>query len=230
MKRRAFTLIELLVVIAIIAILAAILFPVFAKAREKARQASCQSNEKQIGLAILQYVQDFDETYPRRLSFNTNLAWAEMVQPYMKSIQVFKCPSNPNTNTMGGSATIKAGYAYNARLGNDNDDPAPQTLASVSATANKVMVMEQKGQTWNDYGSSWWTTGNWDQGFAGHTGSMNVLFCDGHVKSLKPVALLTPVNMLGAFDSDNGCAHRDINCDKPFADGITGLQGLSNQY
>src|SRR5512137_1152715 len=63
-KRRAFTLIELLVVIAIIAILAAILFPVFAKAREKARQSSCQSNLKQIGLAFMQYAQDYDEQYP----------------------------------------------------------------------------------------------------------------------------------------------------------------------
>ncbi|WP_395145752.1 prepilin-type N-terminal cleavage/methylation domain-containing protein, partial [Armatimonas sp.] len=74
MKKRAFTLIELLVVIAIIAILAAILFPVFAQAREKARQTSCLSNQKQIGLGVMQYVQDYDETYPTAYYYKNNTA------------------------------------------------------------------------------------------------------------------------------------------------------------
>src|SRR5471030_2357537 len=102
MLRKGFTLIELLVVIAIIAILAAILFPVFSAAREKARQTSCASNEKQIGLAIIQYVQDFDETYPNidqgqpeaSNTFSTvNTLWADMIFSYVKSKQVFVCPS-----------------------------------------------------------------------------------------------------------------------------------------
>jgi prepilin-type N-terminal cleavage/methylation domain-containing protein/prepilin-type processing-associated H-X9-DG protein len=99
-NRRGFTLIELLVVIAIIAILAAILFPVFAKAREKARQISCASNEKQIGLAIIQYTQDNNEIMPIFATFDgTNkVSWAIGVQPYIKSTQLFKCPSNSNTN------------------------------------------------------------------------------------------------------------------------------------
>nr|CAA9271610.1 hypothetical protein AVDCRST_MAG63-2966 [uncultured Armatimonadetes bacterium] len=102
-ERRAFTLIELLVVIAIIAILAAILFPVFAQAREKARQASCLSNEKQIGLAIMQYKQDYDERYPFAYVYknDTNSSqgystWSGVVQPYIKNEGVFRCPSHPD--------------------------------------------------------------------------------------------------------------------------------------
>ncbi len=95
--RRAFTLIELLVVIAIIAILAAILFPVFAKAREKARQASCQSNLKQLALATLMYVQDYDEKFPvwnRYVDANLQpLSPPAAVFPYVKNVQVYQCPS-----------------------------------------------------------------------------------------------------------------------------------------
>ncbi|MBM3475882.1 MAG: prepilin-type N-terminal cleavage/methylation domain-containing protein [Armatimonadetes bacterium] len=94
---RGFTLIELLVVIAIIAILAAILFPVFARAREKARQTSCLSNEKQLGLAQLMYAQDYDETLTGRVM------WGPRLQPYVKSIQLFGCPSWGNTVVLAGS-------------------------------------------------------------------------------------------------------------------------------
>jgi len=102
--QKAFTLIELLVVIAIIAILAAILFPVFARARENARRSSCQSNMKQIGLGLLQYIQDYDETMPFAYqnvdtyenppsSPWTGYVWNDMIFPYVKSEQIFNCPS-----------------------------------------------------------------------------------------------------------------------------------------
>ena len=124
-RKKAFTLIELLVVIAIIAILAAILFPVFARARENARKAACMSNLKQIGLGVMMYVQDYDEKYP--IANNTYPAitgrWYTLLQPYTKSTQVFVCPdTNPPSatpysygwniaGTWGGDNTV--GYAGN---------------------------------------------------------------------------------------------------------------------
>ena len=113
--RKGFTLIELLVVIAIIAILAAILFPVFARARENARRASCQSNLKQIGLGMLQYTQDYDERMPS--VFNgaaPNKGWVEMTQPYVKSFQLFQCPSEP---------TAQARTIWDAYGPKPTDDP-----------------------------------------------------------------------------------------------------------
>jgi prepilin-type N-terminal cleavage/methylation domain-containing protein/prepilin-type processing-associated H-X9-DG protein len=115
--RRAFTLIELLVVIAIIAILAAILFPVFAQARAKARQAACLSNMKQIGTAVMMYVQDYDEIYPpAQLSLtptgtgNPVVSWPTLIYPYVKNEGVFVCPDGETslksvTLTSGGTTT-----------------------------------------------------------------------------------------------------------------------------
>ncbi len=142
--RRGFTLIELLVVIAIIAILAAILFPVFARAREKARQASCQSNVKQLMLGLLMYCQDYDEKFPffpwgEGYNGNPNSSvWFKACYPYIKNMQIFACPSrsqtvgiwavwiqgtefdNPSfvTGYSGSQANCRMGYGYNEIIGN----------------------------------------------------------------------------------------------------------------
>ncbi|BCM89192.1 hypothetical protein IAD21_01036 [Abditibacteriota bacterium] len=101
-KRGAFTLIELLVVIAIIAILASILFPVFARARENARRTSCMSNLKQIGLGVLQYTQDYDEKFLKQDLTPTTGDWhfGYILQPYLKSQQIFMCPSAAGAETL----------------------------------------------------------------------------------------------------------------------------------
>src|SRR4051812_41634027 len=114
MQKSAFTLIELLVVIAIIAILAAILFPVFAQAREKARMSACISNMRQIGTGLLMYVQDYDETYPYcrfhgalGTTVERNIdSWRNANLPYLKSVDVLGCPSNPNSRTIAGVRAV----------------------------------------------------------------------------------------------------------------------------
>jgi prepilin-type N-terminal cleavage/methylation domain-containing protein len=135
---RGFTLIELLVVIAIIAILAAILFPVFAQAREKARQASCFSNMKNLGLAVTIYAQDYDESLPMwhwaRRSQPQPLIWYHAIKPYTKNLGVFVCPSDKRKSLdlsgwgpqatwpeMGQKMTAHISYGYNEPLVRPNN-------------------------------------------------------------------------------------------------------------
>jgi prepilin-type N-terminal cleavage/methylation domain-containing protein/prepilin-type processing-associated H-X9-DG protein len=147
--KQAFTLIELLVVIAIIAILAAILFPVFAQARAKARQTSCLSNQKQLGLAIVMYVQDYDETFPGLFqeggtdnppSFNSaqDFGWAQLIQPYVKNVQMFQCPSEPNPQVLtGGNVQGFSDYFMNRNFrGATSNVGVP--LARMTAPANTI--------------------------------------------------------------------------------------------
>lgn len=118
--RRGFTLIELLVVIAVIALLAAILFPVFARARENARRTSCMSNMKQLGLGMLQYAQDYDESYFGSTRMSTpptpailvypGVGWAGAMYAYVKNAQVYKCPNDTNT---GSGNNVPVSYAFN---------------------------------------------------------------------------------------------------------------------
>jgi prepilin-type N-terminal cleavage/methylation domain-containing protein/prepilin-type processing-associated H-X9-DG protein len=228
-SKRAFTLIELLVVIAIIAILAAILFPVFARARENARRASCQSNLKQIGLAMMQYTQDYDEKLPLNYANDDGIlsgsppapafnytttdagkpghdqGWAELIQPYLKSTQILQCPSEPN----GPVASTSNDKGYSDYMANVYDINAQTGYVGLIAPAQTVLVvdwMSSNSEVSVFYNYLWSKdqpadTGQVDE-FRRHLGGDNFLFCDGHVKWLKPQLVkardLTPANDCGS--------------------------------
>jgi len=214
---RGFTLIELLVVIAIIAILAAILFPVFAKVREKARQTTCASNEKQIGLGILQYVEDYDETLPGR-DFNSGptgniVSWRYMIAPYLKSTDVFKCPSNPyNKYSDQNNDGFNISYSVNANSSNGVGGPFGDVtatgvaLASIQAPTQLIGVVESTVAYDNLDVTNAFFASNTTNLFAGHTGVSNFLFMDGHVKAYKPLSTLmngTVQTNLWTLDNSN---------------------------
>lgn len=138
--RFGFTLIELLVVIAIIAILAAILFPVFAQVREKARTTSCLSNEKQLGLAFAQYNQDYDEKMPNGVNwyFPGGNGWASQIYPYVKSVSVFRCADD--------TAISVVSYAYNSNnTAPDGTTVNSYAIAMYNAPAKTVLLAEVQG-------------------------------------------------------------------------------------
>jgi prepilin-type N-terminal cleavage/methylation domain-containing protein len=172
--RKGFTLIELLVVIAIIAILAAILFPVFARAREKARQTSCLSNLRQIGTSVLMYAQDWDEMYP--ISYQNDavggigdasqipLTWPNRILPYIKNAQVFRCPSDgrqPNRD-FPGCGILQQSYCWNANYGielTSGWNPFPFAVSMpVTLAMSSVVVPSQCAILWDD-SSNWMATG-----------------------------------------------------------------------
>jgi prepilin-type N-terminal cleavage/methylation domain-containing protein/prepilin-type processing-associated H-X9-DG protein len=179
-KKSAFTLIELLVVIAIIAILAAILFPVFAQAREKARQTSCLSNMKQVGLGLLMYVQDYDENYPRAdywaptpplnpaatgtfAARVNHYKWPAWVLPYTKNTNIFRCPSRTRDQiAWDQNGEYKGdGFALNLSVSGRPLNPVGEnpsflggTLSGIQTPADTWVLMELRNQVSFSYISS----------------------------------------------------------------------------
>ena len=202
--RKGFTLIELLVVIAIFAILAAILFPVFARAREKARQTSCLNNVKQISLGIKMYVTDYDDIMfascigvpgdPPEVTgvvYHWHwsaygyalLLWPDLIYPYVKNVQVFRCPSKPSAWT---------GYGYNYYYLGANPSGTTVTyvapLSHIAKPAETIAIADAANYLIYPphlYGSTP-SPGNslYDRNFGGcrHNGGANLAFCDGHAK------------------------------------------------
>lgn len=201
--KRGFTLIELLVVIAIIAILAAILFPVFARAREKARQSSCTSNCKQISLGILMYVQDYDE----RFFQDPYKIWSDM-QPYIKNTQVYLCPSGNYSGACSSATCPRNIYVWNvfgatsyainwvdeASYGEVNGVAGSQgfigigsrALGTVNYPAETILMGD--GVCPRFWGLPWLTSFNQGSStYARHNQGANFAFADGHVKWLGQV-------------------------------------------
>ncbi len=149
-KKLGFTLIELLVVIAIISILAAILFPVFASAREKARQTACLSNLKQLGLAVTQYEQDYDEYPPCGVNWYTpgGNGWAGQIYPYVKSTGVYMCPDDPDPDP-------HCSYSYNSNVIQppNGSTVTSYPLAQFASPSKTVLLSEMAG----NYSSTIWT-------------------------------------------------------------------------
>ena len=192
-KKKGFTLIELLVVIAIIAILAAILFPAFARARENARRASCQSNMKQMGLGLVQYLQDNDEQYPSNPNATVGtgaqlIGWPAAISPYVKSYQLFQCPSDSGSPAAANSTD----YGANGLL-IGADGAAGQSEAVLLGSALTVLTFEI---TQTEIATSMIASAPASvNAGARHLEGANYGFADGHVKWYKPEKIkTTPVS------------------------------------
>ncbi|MEI6501936.1 MAG: DUF1559 domain-containing protein [Armatimonadota bacterium] len=208
MRRSGFTLIELLVVIAIIAILAAILFPVFAKAREKARQSSCLSNVKQMGLAFMQYAQDYDETLPTDwvtlppgVAWTDRYTWRAMISPYIKNTQIFTCPSDTAAYTgalagqcQNGEGNLPGSYGDNTFHWDAGVPNPPGTLycklGQIVMPAQLITVGDSSGGGHQiSFQLNTLNTVRADVGSMRHNEGCNYGFADGHAKWLKPSAV-----------------------------------------
>jgi prepilin-type processing-associated H-X9-DG protein/prepilin-type N-terminal cleavage/methylation domain-containing protein len=199
--KKAFTVIEALVVIAIVLILAAILFPIFARSGHGGHKTSCQSNLKQTGLGLLMYTQDYDEKYPRAAwSFESSrktkeypdgvYGWADVIQPYIKSTQIYQCPEDTNEQPKNPDPQ-KIGYTdywYNSRLADINFTKIKKPISVIMAGDGND-GSDLTGATYS-YGSlpGAWIKSKTSPAYR-HLDGANYLFADGHVKRLPPTRI-----------------------------------------
>jgi len=217
-NRKGFTLIELLVVIAIIAILAAILFPVFARAREKARQSSCLSNMKQIATAYIMYTSDYDELFPVVLrlqipGYDDGLTVGGMSKhsallPYAKNVQIFKCPSQRPGHVQDvrgdGTVLVHSDYGWNYYVTNYRNPYHGHTMYTIAteddASRCAVMTEIDRGR----YAYFPWlppsSLGGSDYGTWVHNNGQIVNFMDGHAKRFPAMAFANQFDTTGYWD------------------------------
>lgn len=213
--RRAFTLIELLVVIAIIAILAAILFPVFGRARENARRSSCQSNLKQIGLGLMQYGADYDNYMPGSSVSGGNVSWPTQIQPYIKSEQVFVCPSSSPGNKSQEEVTPATQYCEltdttatqmfsPARYG----DGTAVGMAPAGSIVNKLSygrnLIVNRSNAGNNPAFTGWTKAGWGNGNSGDPAgnlAKSGFTTTSATASINESAIEDPAGTIHIFDS-----------------------------
>ena len=201
LRPTGFTLIELLVVIAVIALLAAILFPVFARARENARRSSCASNMKQIGLGLLQYIQDYDERTPVQdavVSVNSgNISdysnplalnnWIRSLQPYTKSWELFRCPSAADETVVAANTPIgnsRASYSVNGVVTGRSVAVIPSTSDIIWSQERITVIRHSTVRPCPEVGPGPGAYQLWQASTLSgiHFSGGNLLFCDGHVK------------------------------------------------
>ncbi len=192
LRFRGFTLIELLVVIAIIAILAAILFPVFARAREKARQTSCLSNVKQIVLAALMYAEDYDENYPAYSIDGTYPysngtwvgVWYKLIEPYLKNQQILACPSYSFRRAEGAADADTSGYGWNRHI-ITTDGWSRCAMADFEHPSQTVLTADAGGNSnYRIYHQAYYSSCSSSSTYVDprHNGGANVGLMDGHAK------------------------------------------------
>ena len=254
-RNRGFTLPEIAAVMACIAILAAVLLPLFSGVRAKAsredanrNRAICSGNLKRLGLGLAQYVSDYDERYPPLTAGGVWGGWRQRIAPYVQNPKTFRCPSNPNNNWTAERASrkfpfypgytprIPKSYSMNRNISRARD------FSRINGPATRVMVTEARNDPRFNLDPM---SPDWDRarglvswGFAGHLGTMNVLYADGHVKSLLPTKTAVPINQwgngigtgcVGKYARKNDPANW-INCEQIEPDLLTGLNNLQQKY